>query len=220
MAYVVTDLTLMSGGNVCLACLDEEHLSCVRPLFSPTAYYQITWYEQNGINTGTKLDLKLSARPSSLPHSEDATCSAVKIMGQIGDSAMQELLESSCHSTVVEGFGVSPVVGEKHFRHDCELPSRSIITLDISTENISLHQDTYHPGRIKATVTDDNGFTLSWIPVTDLRYVNISDDAFKVLTLSVRRASSVYVRLGLTRCYCSPQNQNGYWLQINGLYIY
>jgi hypothetical protein len=220
MAYVVTDLTSMRGGNACLACLDDEHLSCVRPLFSPTAYYQSTWYEQSGINQGTKLDLKLSARPSSLPHSEDVTCSAVNIIGQIGDSAMQELLESSCHRTIVEGFGASPVAGEKHFRHDCELPARSIITLDVSTDNISLGQNKYRLGRIKAKITDDNDFTLSWIPVTDLRYVNISDEAFKTLVLSVRSASSVYIRIGLTRRYCSPQKQNGYWLQINGLYIY
>ncbi len=220
MAYVVTDLTLMSGGNACLACLDEEQLSCVRPLFDPALYRQASWYEENGICQGTKLDLTLSDRPSPPPHSEDFTCSEIRILGQLNDIEMQEILEESCYTTIAEGFGVSPVAGEKHFHHDGELPSHSIITLHVSPKDVSLHQDTYNPGRIKATIADDNGFSLSWIPVTDLRYINMPDDTFRELIRSVRRADKVYMRLGLTRCYCSPQNQNGYWLQANGLYVY
>jgi hypothetical protein len=220
MAYVVTDLTLMNSGNVCLACLEEEQLFCVRPLFNQNAYHQVAWYEQNGIRQGTKLDLTFHAKSSELPHSEDVICTAVNTLGKLDDSTMQELLEENCHCTIVEGFGTSPVAGEKLFRHDCELPSRSIITLKVLPENITLNQDTYSQGRIKITITDANGLTLSWLPITDLRYVSTADNDFCALTLSARRADCIYVRLGLGRRYCSPQNQDGYWLQVNGLYIY
>lgn len=219
MAYIVTDLTLMSGGNACLACLEEEQLFCVRPLFNPNAYNQIAWYEQKGIRQGTKLDLALLKRQSSIPHSEDATCTAVNILGHLNDNAMQELLDGSSHSAIVEGFGVAPLAGEKHFHHDGELPAQSIITLKILPRNININQDSYNPGRIKATITDGDSFALKWLPVTDLRYINVSDDAFAALRNSIKRANCVYLRIGLTRCY-PVKEHNGYWLQINGLYIY
>ena len=221
MAYVVTDLTLMGSGNACLACLDEEQLFCVRPLFNPNMYNQITWYKQHGIYQGTRLDLTLLDRPSSNPHSEDSTCTAVNVLEHIDDDAMQELLESSSYGAIDEGFGTSPIPGEKYFRHDCELPVRSIITLKVSSRNITLNQDSYNDGRMKVTIIDDYGFTLSWLPVTDLRYINITGDDFYELKSAAQRADCMYVRLGLTRCHCPPQtNHNGYWLQVNGLYIY
>lgn len=220
MAYIVTDLTLMGSGNACLACLEERQFSCVRPLFNPSLYKQIVWYEQNGIRQGTKLDLTLLERVALNPHTEDATCTDMSILGCIDDREMQALLEGSSYCTIDEGFGTSPIVGEKYFHHDCELPSRSIITLKISPRHIRLNQDPYKHGRIKITITDNNNFTLAWIPVTDLRYVNVSGENLIALNMSVQQANFIYVRLGLTRCYSPIENQNGYWLQANGIYLY
>lgn len=220
MTYIVTDLTLMGNGNACLACLEERQFSCVRPLFNPTLYKQIVWYEQNNIRQGTKLDLTLLERVALNPHTEDATCTGMSILGEIDDREMQTILENSSYFTVDEGFGTSPIVGEKYFHHDCALPSRSIITLKIFPQHIILNQDSYKLRRIRATITDANDFTLSWIPVTDLRYVNVSEENLITLNISVQQENCIYVRLGLTRCYSPRENQNGYWLQANGIYIY
>lgn len=220
MAYVVTDLTLMSNDNVCLACLEEEQLSCVRPLFRPSDYNKIPWYTHRGITQGSKLKLKLSRAACSDPHTEDARCTALKTLEKLSEARMQNLLEASCCSSVEKGFGSTPKRGESYFRHDCELPGLSIITLKITPGNIALNQNSFKQGRIKVNLTDDDKFKLFWIPMTDLRYINVAERDFRELQKSLYRSGVVYVRIGLTRQFCSPSNKNGYWLQVNGLYYY
>ena len=222
MSYIVTDLTLMSNGNACIACIDEDSLQCFRPLFQPEFYRKISWYVGNGIQHGTKLNLMLSKMPTSRPHKEDTACALIQKSGILCDADMKNILDLTSVTSIEDGFGVCPNVGSKYFSYDSDLPDCSIITLKTSPDRIEIHQDGYNVGRVRIGLEDGKGFTLSWLPVTDLRCVNISDDDFESINENLESATSIFLRLGLTRRYASPrgENQDGYWVQVNGLYMF
>ena len=104
------------------------------------------------------------------------------------------------------------------------LREKSIITLSINPWDLNIVPDSYKPRKIKVIFSDSSGRTFRYLAITDLGFYNYAEknvgDNFSRLNDFIHSQEEVYVRLGLSREFTSPDGRNGYWLQVNGIYTF
>ena len=219
---IITDLTRFSTNeNVCTAAIDVKTGECFRPM----PYLKSARCEELGIHPGAILkgDLNFQVN-NAIPHVEDANYKNLNFHGACSGEVFQELLEKSLSNSVSEGFGVHFATGQKHIPHD-QQANCSIITIKIAPNQLSIHEDQYKPGKIKASFTDNAGHAYNYLSITDRGFHDYAkkhqtDGKLYEVTNLINEQDEVYLRVGLSRVFQVQDGRNGFWLQVNGIYTY
>lgn len=219
---IITDLTRFSSNeNVCTAAIDVNTGECLRPM----PYLKSSKCEELGIHPGAILkgDLNFNTYNTN-PHIEDASYTGLNFHGACSGAKFKEVLENSLSSSVSEGFGIDFSVGQKHIPHDQQAPC-SIITIKIKPSQLSIHEDKFKPGKVKASFTDNKGNSYNYLSITDRGFHDYAknhqnDGRLDEVTNLINKQDEVYLRVGLSRVFQVPDGRNGFWLQVNGIYTY
>lgn len=221
--YVVTDLTRFREGNpdVCTALIHVDTGACVRPI--PYLRYEIVKKLKivpGALITGEFTPALIRFRP----HTEDCDSKNLKYHGPISKNAFKSVLEKTAVASAAQGFNVELSDGQKH------LPANytgdySIITLRADPASVTIHRDSFDARKIKISFRDESGFQFRYLAITDLGFFDhaANDRSDKVpLALSncVHEADELFLRVGLSRAYTSPDGRSGFWLQVNGIYTF
>ena len=217
MDIVVTDLTHMSGGKICIAGIDPTTGRC----FRPEPYKDRVWCAENGVEPGVVLRGAMKNLPNTTnPHIEDRYCKALCKADGVEVEDLCDLLARTLSASVCDGFGSELPESQKYYPRDAP-PGRSIVTIEVKDIRI-----VYNYSKVKAHVTDSAGREFSFLPVADLllrEYVLGQDEdarsgACAHVTRHLRAQDHVYCRIGLGRAFKAKDDRDGYWLQVNGIY--
>jgi hypothetical protein len=218
---IVTDLTRFSTKeNVCTAVIDVKTGECLRPM----PYLKSAKCEELGIHPGAILKGDLEILPNlSNPHVEDAGYAKLQFHGACSGEQFKYILEKSLSKSVSEGFGIDFNVDQKHIPHN-QSANCSIITIKIEPHQLSIHEDQFKPGKIKATFTDGSGHRYRYLSITDRGFYDYAqkhqnDGRLHEVTDLISKQEIVYLRVGLSRVF-QVAGRNGYWLQVNGIYTF
>lgn len=219
---IVTDLTRFSKKeNVCTAVIDLSTGECIRPM----PYFKGDVCEKLNLQPGAILKGNLTIKKdASNPHIEDANYSKLTFEGPSTSEQFKTVLNNSLSPSVSDGFGVNFSDGQKHIPID-EVANCSIITINVSPGDISIHEDQYKPGKIKVTVTDQAGHQFRYLAITDLGFYDYAmkhqnDGKLQEIQNFVSSQQEIFLRIGLSREFQVPDGKNGYWLQVNGIYTF
>jgi hypothetical protein len=230
MKIIVTDLTRFGNRDiVCMAGIDQDSGVCVRPMLpSPNGlrYFGFQTVKDHKIIPGSCLEGNFAAVPNSAaPHVEDhSAVGQLRLAEAASGAAFEAVLEQSSFTSVGAAFGALPV---NRLFGLVNPPKKSIITLKLKSPRtqFNLISDRYNPEKFKAHVTDDAGYELSWLPVTDLGFsdhvtaIRATDPQLHQLNGFLQSQKTIYLRIGLARQYASG-GRDGYWVQLNGIYSF
>ncbi|MBM4859599.1 hypothetical protein HYO44_19445 [Vibrio parahaemolyticus] len=218
---IITDLTRFSTNEkVCTAAIDVNTGECFRPM----PYLLSARCEELGIHPGAILKGNLDFKAVlELPHTEDANYSDLQFHGACSGELFKQVLDASLSNTIVEGFDYDFAEGQKHIPHDT-LVNVSIITVRVRPCQLSIHEDMYKPGKIKATLIDNDGHRYPYLSITDRGFFDFAkkhqdDGRLHEVTNLINRQEEVYLRIGLSRRF-DVSGRDGYWLQVNGIYTF
>jgi hypothetical protein len=222
-SIIITDLTRFKPGNpdVCTAGIDRATGECIRPI----PYLTFTKCQELGILPGGILTGEFTPSPKrTAPHTEDCNWQKLSFEGPCSGEEFRQVLAGSCFPSIGAGFDVSLPVGEK------VIPSvhkvqRSIITVQVKPRDIEIVEDIHKPGTIKLHFTDSSGLRHRFLPITDLGFFDYAQrhrdsQSLAGLNSQIAREKEVFLRIGLSRKYMSPQGKEGFWMQANGIYTF
>ena len=219
MEIIITDLTRFSNPEiVCIAGINPDTNECIRPL----PYIKFSECKRLNILPGNIIDGNFS-RSANIgnPHSEDYDYSGKLKRIRICESdEFQDILEADLSLSISEGFNYAFPEKGKVIPNDSK-PTKSIITLKISTSNIEIVKDGFKEGNIRLHLLDNDGKRFSFLSITDLGFYKYAMNHYhdanfpNIINNFIRQQDTVYLRVGLGREY-----QGGFWLQINGIYTF
>jgi hypothetical protein len=221
MKIIITDLTRFSRPDiVCTAGINPVTNECIRPL----PYLLTNECRRLNILPGAILEGKFTERPYDPPHTEDKNYQGkLSFKGPCSADEFRAILKATESLNTEEGFSVKLSGGEKLIPSTTP-PDKSIITLSVNPWDLSIVPDSYKPGKIKVIFSDKSGRTFRYLAITDLGFYNYAEknigDNFLRLNDFIHSQEEVYVRIGLSREFTSPDGRNGYWLQVNGIYTF
>ena len=223
MQIIITDLTRFKNQDmVCTAGVAEDG-TVIRPM----PYLSASSCRDLDIHPGGILEGDFTLTNGSAPHVEDASYpgDGLDFLGPCSATEFRAALDSTLYSSMSEGFGV-PVQNREKCIPVSSPPVRSLITIKINPLSFSIVQDSYHPERLKAHFSDGAGIELAFVGVTDRGFYDYAQlhredqRAFLEMQRFIQRQQDLYLRLGLSRAYKSPDGRNGYWIQLNGIYTF
>jgi hypothetical protein len=158
------------------------------------------------------------------PHMEDCRHQNLAFGGACSGEEFRRVLAGSCCPSLEAGFEVSLPGGEKvipptHRVH------RSIITLQVAPQSVEIVENIHKPWSIRLHFTDQSGHGYRYLPITDLGFFDYAQrhrdsSALAVLNQEIAAQEEVFLRIGLSRAYTSPQGKEGFWIQANGIYTF
>ena len=222
-SIIITDLTRFKPGNpnVCTAGIDRKTGECIRLM----PYLEFSKCMELGILPGGILTGEFTpATNRTAPHTEDRNFRNLSFDGPCSGDEFRRVLLESCFPSIEEGFDVSLPSGEKVIPPEREV-ERSIITLQVKPQDIEIAEDSYKPGSIKLHFTDSAGRRHRFFPIRDLGFYDYAQrhrDSGSLATLGIElsKQKEVFLRIGLSRQYRSPQGKDGFWMQANGIYTF
>ncbi len=223
MKIIITDLTRFKNlDKVCIAGVSRDG-TVIRPL----PYLAADQCQKLDIHPGGILEGDFVLNNSTEPHVEDASYDSSKLYfhGACSKREFRDVLERTLYSSLSDGFGVDVQSREKCLPASAA-PLRSLITIKVNPLSLSIVQDSYNPERLKAHFSDGAGVELAFVGVTDRGFYDYAqrhrDDptAFIEMKRFIQSQKELYLRIGLSRAYQSPDGRNGYWIQLNGIYTF
>ena len=224
---VITDLTRMQGGHVCIAGYNSQH-ECIRPMAHGSIPESILF--QNGkmiIYPFALVELELFEAEPQPPHTEDIAFNLYSLPRFIREVHNREdVLRWSLFDSVEAIFAQPVLTGPGYYVMDCQGP-RSLGTILCP----KIEQVFYEPGEAgswdyRLAFSDQKGAAYR-LKIVDLGwhlYCNSlrgsgQEPAQIAATLSERlRASKTYLRIGLARGW--KKFPERCYLQITGVYSF
>lgn len=230
MDIIVTDVTNMKGGHVCIAGIEPNTGICVRPqkMVNGNRYLTYTEAKASNIQPGSILrgNFTRANNPPQIPHVEDFLFSQLSLVGIASAADFRAVLEYSARPTIEAAFGRA--TNQKWFSEN-QPPQCSIATLKLTQvlTRLRFFVDE-RDGRkaIKAHVVDNSGIQLQYLPIKDRRMedhtkdILSSDYGARKLMLFYGEQNEVYLRLGIGRAWAPQGETPKHWLQINGIYSF
>lgn len=212
MNIVITDLTRFKNqvDKFCIAGIDINSRALIRPM----PYLTRDFVLPKNIIPGSVFSGDFSCFHNPAPHVEDFYHKNLEYLGDIGETDFQGILENSNFSSISAGFGTI-VAGEKKISETLP-PERSIITITVQPNNISISCDNY--GKLRVCLTDQSGVHYRNMALSDFGLFQFIDKAKSNLNKAndfIQNSKIVYARIGLGRVY-----ENYFWLQVNGIYTF
>lgn len=222
---IVTDLTRFKDpAHVCVAGLTLDGQECIRPMKAkvPGQSHPYLTYDEcklGQILPGVIIEADFRSNGHiDAPHIEDQYYRNLRVVRQSTSAEFYDVLNASATTSLAAGFGVP--VQTKYIPVNGPAPLRSIITLKIDPAQLTISNSF---DKLRASFVDGVGVRLDGLSVTDLCFV----DYFKNGKASLREVTNfchneneIFVRVGLTRPFASPDGRDGYWLQVNGIYTF
>ncbi|MDP3479439.1 MAG: hypothetical protein Q8R88_06685 [Desulfoprunum sp.] len=221
MEIIITDLTRFSRQDiVCIAGINPRTNECIRPL----PYLPTTECRRLNILPGAILEGNFTPRPCSVPHTEDRSYqSQLTFKGPCSTGEFKAILKATESPNVQEGFSVQIPFGQKLISSNTS-PQKSIITISVNPHLVRIVPDSFNTGKIKIIFTDRAGSEFRYLSITDLGFYNYAEknkgEDFAGLNNFVHSQSEVFLRIGLSREYESQDGRKGFWLQVNGIYLF
>ncbi|MBI1821638.1 MAG: hypothetical protein HYR79_08010 [Nitrospirae bacterium] len=223
MIFIVTDLTRFQNEDiVCVAGVDIKTKKCVRPL----PYIEMEYCKKLNILPGAKIKGKLiKAKELKKPHLEDKNYSELEYEGPCSSVEFEDVLKNTTYDSINEGFEGKIPGSSKVIPHN-DPPGRSIISLKLKPGQITIMRDGFNPEKIKLHILDNDEKEYKFLPITDLGFYNLAISKqtqpllIENLNNFIQNQNRIYLRIGLSRRYCSPDGRNGFWIQVNGIYTF
>lgn len=233
---IITDLTRFKEGNndVCMAAIDIENGECIRPLLkhksdpNKTRYLtQIECKESNILPGSIIMGNFEKLTTLDPPHNEDCYWHNVALNGHCTSDEFLGVLQRSKQDSVASGFGVALANQQKHIDvSEAKKIKSSIITLEIPVGSLEVMKNTYDPRKININFSDNTGAQFRNLSITDFGFFNHIiaksknlDSALFEVNAFIQAQQTVYIRLGLSRCY-EVKERRGFWMQVNGIYTF
>jgi hypothetical protein len=220
---IVTDLTRFNNRELlCMAGVTKDGQTCIRPMRPERPGY-LGYKEcmEHNLLPGTILTgVFTPAQNAAAPHIEDNTWSELAVAGACTSDEFERVLQASLSPSLAAGFGVP--INDKVIT---ATPVRSIVTLQVRPDQFSISAG-YNANTIKAHLTDSTGLRLRYLAVTDLGFYDyVGNLATQRVTIDqinnfIAEQERLYLRVGLSRPYTSPDGRTGYWIQVNGIYTF
>ncbi len=213
MRIVVTDVTRMKAGKVCVAGIDPTTGICYRP--QP----EFTNAERTrlSLRPGTILEGNFTFSGNENPHNEDCNPCHYDIINYDHDYLMLALNRTQ-QPSIAAGFGVTLRSPTKCLLPE-ENPHRSIITIKIKRDQLpAIISD----NKFRVKIIDNDSSVFNKIQINDMRYhdpphQNDPNAQYAFHRTLIGGTPWLYLRIGLSRLF--PVNDIiGYWVQINGVY--
>ncbi|MGD9159885.1 MAG: hypothetical protein PVG39_15825 [Desulfobacteraceae bacterium] len=221
MKIIITDLTRFSRQDiVCIAGINPNTNECIRPL----PYLASAYCRRLNILPGAILEGNFVPRSCTGPHTEDRSYHGeLTFNGPCSTEEFKAILKASESQDVQKGFSIQIPFGQKHIPSN-NPPQKSIVTIAVNPQDVSIVPDSFNPGKIKIIFTDKSGHEFRYLSITDLGFYNYAEknkrDNFANLNNFIHSQSEVFIRVGLSREYKSQDGRNGFWLQVNGIYLF
>lgn len=222
MKLIVTDLTRFREGNtdVCVAGIENSgNGQCIRPM----PYLKKSEILKLSIVPGEILSGTFRETDITPPHYEDMSYDNLNYEGACSSEEFENVLQKSVFPSLREGFDNKIILGTRLIPYNSP-PDRSIITLSLPVRNLQILLDNWK--NIKIHLTDNDGTRYRYMPITDLGFYlyskfnsnnpNLIDD----LNNFIWNQENLYLRVGLSRVHMKNPNENGFWLQVNGIYTF
>ncbi len=231
---VVVGNTRMGGNNICMSVYDPSSRHYLRPLHQSTVPQDRNWTE-NDIRKKmlipfTKHTLQYrSPRRVEIPHSEDCYYVQSRLISTMKVCEIINFLEAISSLSISGIYGMVPDAGRCFSKN---IPRLSLGTLkDARSVRIKYEEHKFRPGddNFRIDFTDSSEYSISKAPIADVRLRNylvwrrnkcgqshaqVENDINSV----VANSDVLFIRVGLSRKYQPPDNPDGYWLEVTGIY--
>lgn len=218
---IVTDLTRFgTPEKLCTAVVDTQTGECLRPM----PYLSSSRCAELNMHPGAILEGNINLIPGSAnPHIEDANYNDLNYIGPASSDEFKSVLDQTLSASISSGFGIQFQQSQKHIPAG-ETANCSIITIKIAPNSIDIHEDQFKPGKIKASFTDIDGFSVRYLSITDRGFHDYAmqhQEAGEIDQINnfLHSQEELYVRLGVGRQW-RVGDRDGYWLQVNGIYTF
>jgi hypothetical protein len=226
---VITDLTRMNEGRVCVAGYDRN-LNCIRPVLPPPGIHESSLYcdGRAAIFPFAVVEYDLLHPTPKPPHTEDYLYNpaTVRNICELDEARKRKILDRTSFASVLDIFGVPICSDHGHYIRDGE-GARSLGTIRPSQiDRVWYGQSDEGKWRYRLRFVDNSGAQY-WLTVTDLTWRYYCDwqrdhsknaeTVSRDLTATLR-ASDVYLRIGLARGWVEYPDRCH--LQITGVYTF
>ena len=226
MSFVVTQLTRMRDGHVCVAGIDTVTGKHVRPVLPGYGRFAATSLARNGgaFELGAVVDLGPTRPRPEQPETEDVVLMGQPTrQGELSPKELWALLDRGAEGTLEAIFG--PALEKKGARACGTASGQGQASLGVlrPAGPVRLQMLEFEEGtKIKATVP----FGAEWIsvPVTDVRLfeadcITPSRARFERVSAMLSSGSSVLLAVGLARAWPLNDPTAVHWLQVNGVFV-
>lgn len=221
MRVLVTDVTRMQPGYICVAAIEQARRTRVRPVLPGHARLPLSWVPSRGGKVDYKRVLEIGDAPrvGRRPEIEDVLTSEDDLMlvGTLPDDRFLEVLKEAAVADALASFG--PELKRHPNGRSYVVPqgtgTRSLALQEVAAGTVSVFVDF---GRIRARWAD--GMELS---VTDLRLYE--EDGATVRLSRVAELNHLlqrepgFVAFGLTRSWPGGDPPLHHWLQVNAIHV-
>lgn len=222
MRIVVTDLTRFANQDiVCIAGICPETKACIRP----RPYLSRSRCEELNMLPGAVLNGDFRRRKSSPPHVEDYSYSRLSFGGPCSAAMFHKILCETSVTAVEEGFSVRVPPRQKYIPVD-NPPGLSIVTTSVNPRHLKTVRDRYNEEKLKVHLRDGSGKEFRYMSITDLGFYEYTvrsvgnTRALRQLNDFIGAQDELFLRIGLSREYTSPDGRRGFWMQANGIYTF
>ena len=223
---VITDLTLMSADEVCIAGVDGDG-KCIRPVTpSGVKRHQLFQRGRLAVYPRAKILFDLSPAPIAPPHIEGQRFNpgSIAIQGICSDSEWEAILQKTCFPSVAEMFDGNLDGGR---RVPTGAQTRSLGTIgDGRIIRVGI-DDSFGSRQFRLDFADPSGKEYRRFPINDLAFRTYFQKTIEIL--GEREAESVvlqallstkriYLRIGLARPETLGDHPEACWTQVTGTY--
>ena len=226
---VITDLTRMQEGRVCIAGYTQEW-ECIRPVLPPPGINErsLHSHEQVMIFPFAVVQLKFAHHIHHPPHTEDRLYDPdiIQFQYRVNDERKQNILTHTIFPSVAEIFSAPILTGPGFYVLD-GTGDRSLGTIEPNAIiGVIYEQGEENRWKYRLSFEDGSG-TIYWLTVTDLtwRYFcdwrrdqNITPHQIAFELFATLQAGRTYLRIGLARGW--PRYPERCYLQITGVYTF
>lgn len=218
---VVTEVTRMKNGVVCVAAIDIATKKTIRPL-QPTGdnWEETKWYHNDIMKVGNVVEVERYNRaPTGFPHAtEDTFLSRAGKIGSLSQADLYEICRETADQTVSNLFSKN-IVDNKYVPDG--IVCRSLGCVTVPAKSIYPHVEF---DKVRLRFIDADGTTYD-PPVTEMQTKETGDAYTGLAALQKRlddhgRLNPIVLRLGLTRGWAGPHGEfqpKRCTIQVNGL---
>jgi hypothetical protein len=172
MEIVITDLTRFATGNkVCIAGIERNGGTCLRPM----PYRTEEACSKLNILPGAILAGEFCpSTECKSPHNEDCIANKLQFIGPCSAQEFESILVRTTSFSIAAGFGITNIPGQKFYSSD-NPPMRSLITIKILPQNISIVRDGYCKNKLRAIIVDNSQTEYRFLSITDLGFYRYAE---------------------------------------------
>ncbi len=218
-AVVVTEVTRMQQGMVCVAALDLATGDMVRPLQSDGSNWEEDKWVPDHLAVGNVLNLEPTGQPTGtvFPHaSEDYRVTRIRKLGAIPTADLFALCDETADASVEAIFGA--LHAEKYVVAGTHVRSLGCVMVDAASIRLSDMFD-----KMQLSWRDGEGIWHN-VPVTELAAKSAGDASDGIADIRSRLDAGhdrVALRLGLARAWSNDGefDPSRCYLQLNGIVL-